>query len=485
MKVKDSQRSLRHMNQSFYPIRFQWFASAALLGSLTLAVSTLIIVPQAIGQTQVADTSVQFRVTELLDTIRWVKDPAPLEPFHQVSLELDAAEACVTVDKINMCNTTQLRVAKDTQPLIQILPGNDFRFSHWMSGEDYLFGSDTHESVLLEASNPLLPNLTGTGGLKAQSIRLMRPEVVPVCDESYVPENNTIHPWVDCRGDLLSSSFQFADMLDEREIVHTISVLFYLDINAENVNPDNPEAFISRETEIVNQLFADSGVLIQVESAGIILIDLPVDGETNASGVGQDMQFQRAPFENMVAELDVYGADLAHAFIKYEYDGSSCGYAYLAVPYGPRNLHSATTACFELAHGSKYRALFAHELGHNLGLVHPTSRDSSSVPHSALGHGFADGELETIMGYGGGIPFFSNGGMSVSSDAYTGVPGDENANAVYALNKVRLDYARISDRRSSKRANPRDALPFVAFDGISDELTGPVEQLKRKKRLID
>ena len=463
----------------------QWVAKGLLVRNIILAVVTLMTVPQAIAQNQEADGSIQRRATDLLNTIRWVRDPEPLEPFHQVSLELDAAAACVTVEETKTCNTTQLRVAKDTRSLVQIAPLDDFRFSHWLSGEGYIFGDDTHESVTLEASTPLLPNLTGEGGLKPQSVVLMQPVLVPSCDETYAPENNAVHPWVDCRGDLLSSSFRFADMLDEQDIVHTISILFYLDVNAENFNPDNPQEFVDRELDIVNQLLADSGVLIRVESAGIILIDLPVDGETNSEGVGQDMQFHRTPFENMVSELDAYGADLAHAFIKYEYDGTTCGYAYISVPSGLRSLHAGVSACFELAHGTRYRTLFAHELGHNLGLQHPTSRPTYNIPHYSVGYGFVEDELETIMGYGGGIPFFSNGGVSVSSDAYIGVPGNESANAVYALNKVRLDYARISDRRNSNSVSAKQAWSPPAVDGVSDEITGPVKHVKTKKRLTD
>ncbi len=454
----------------------QCVVTGVVLRNLSLAAVTLIIVQQAVAQNQAADTSMLSRFTALIDSILWLRDVEPLEPFHQVTLQLDANEVCVTVDDADMCDTAQLRVEKNTRSQIQIAPRDDFRFSHWLSGEDYLFGDATSESVLLTATNPLLPHLPDSGGLKAQSIWEMRPAVVPPCDESYVPENNGKHPWVDCRGDLLSSSFRFTDMLDEQDIVHTISILFYLDVNAENFNPDSPQEFVDREIDIVNQLFADSDVLIKVESAGIILIDLPVDGETNVRGIGQDMQFQRAPFENMVAELDAHNADLAHAFVKYEYDGTSCGYAYLSDPNGARVLHAAVSACFELAHGTRYQQLFAHELGHNLGLQHPPSRPSNLIPHFSVGYGFVEGELETIMGYGGGIPFFSNGGVSVSSDAYVGAPGDENANAVYALNKVRLDFARISDRRNSNPAGAKRIRPSLKIEGISDEMTGPVKK---------
>ena len=443
--------------------------------NLFLIALPLIIFQQAIAEGQVAGTSVEGRFAALLDSVLWLRDPEPLESFHQVNLELETVEACVKLNETNVCGTTQLRVTENTQQQIQIAPSNNFRFSHWLSGGRYLFGGDTHPSVLLKASNPLLPDLKDGGGLKAQGVWLMQPAVVPVCDESFFPETSRTHPWVDCRGDLLSSSFRFADMLDEQDIVHTISILFYLDVNTENLNPDNPREFVDREIKIVNQFFVDSDVLIKVEAAGIILIDLPVDGHTNAEGVGQDMQFQRAPFDNLTTELDFYGADLAHAFINYEYDGTACGYAYLSNPFGSRVLHAAVSACFEYLHGTRYRDVFAHELGHNFGLMHPTSRPSIHIPHFSVGYGFVDGDLETIMGYGGGIPFFSNGGVSVSSDAYTGTPGNKSANAVYALNKVRLDYARISDRRSNFTSIEIERRQ-LEIDGIADEIIGPVSR---------
>ena len=136
-------------------IRWRWIKADVLLRNLFLAAASLIILPQAIAQNQVADTSPQGRVADLLSGVQWVVDPEPLEPFHQVSLELDAAEACVIVDETTTCNTAQLRVAKDTRSVAQIAPRNDFRFSNWLSGEGYIFGDDTHESVRLEASNPL------------------------------------------------------------------------------------------------------------------------------------------------------------------------------------------------------------------------------------------------------------------------------------------------------------------------------------------
>ena len=186
------------------------------LRTLSFAAVTLIIVQQAVAENQSVDTSIQDMFTALLESILWLRDTEPLEPFHQVTLELDAIEACVTVDDTDMCGKTQLRVEKNTRSQVQIAPSDDFRFSHWLSGENYLFGDDTNESVLLTATNPLLPHLPESGGLKAQSVWEMRPAVVPLCDQSYVPENNATHPWVDCRGDLLSSSFRFTDMLDSR-----------------------------------------------------------------------------------------------------------------------------------------------------------------------------------------------------------------------------------------------------------------------------
>ena len=126
--------------------------------------------------------------------------------------------------------------------------------------------------------------------------------------------------------------------------------------------------------------------------------------------------------------------------------------------------------------------MFAHELGHNLGLVHPTK--SRIYPNYSVGYGYIEGELQTIMGYGGGIPFFL---MAASRSAQNPIPAcrDETANAVYALNKVRLDFARISDRRNSNSVSAKHAWAPLAIEGISAEITGPVKHVKTKKRLAD
>ena len=62
-------------------IRWRWIKADVLLRNLFLAAASLIILPQAIAQNQVADTSPQGRVADLLSGVQWVVDPEPLEPL--------------------------------------------------------------------------------------------------------------------------------------------------------------------------------------------------------------------------------------------------------------------------------------------------------------------------------------------------------------------------------------------------------------------
>ena len=414
--------------------------------------------------------------SELLSNINWKRSPEPLEAYHEITIDLNFVSACVLVDSVKHCEALKVPLSSNSKPAVEVVPITGYRFSHWSEGDGFILGGNTNRTVVLSASDLSVAPLNAVGGLKPQNRYTIEPVTVNVCSEAYVPENNELHPWIDCRGNLLSSSFEFSDIYDVNKITHTISILFYVDVNSENFNPDQPEEFVDREVEIVNAYFEASRVYIEIESAGIILIDLPVDGSTSAAEYGKDMQFGRPPFENMLAELQQFEADLAHAFINYEYDSSSCGYAYIASPFGSRATQAGVTACFEAAHGSSYKDLFAHELGHNLGLQHPRTRPSNNLPHYSFGHGYATGGDETIMGYGGGIQFFSNGGVAPILNAATGtdVITDNDTDAVRALNNVRLDYARISDRYAESAVVAQKARPLRGpAHGVNEERLGP------------
>ena len=426
--------------------------------------------------TQVLGQGIGGHFSSLLEIIDWKRNPEPIDAYHEITVSLNPASACVLLDSVQHCETTTFPLTSITKPVVKVMPTSGYRFSHWLDGADYILGWNTNKTVTLSASELPVASLDGTGGIKPQKRYSIAPVTVNICSESYVPENNELHPWVDCRGNLLSRSLQFSDMHDANDVIHTISILFYVDVNTEKFNRDHPDEFVAREIEIVNAYFEASGVYIEIESAGIILIDLPVDGSTNAAKYGKDMQFGNPPFENMLAELQQFEADLAHAFINYEYDGTSCGYAYIANPFGSRTTQAGVSACFEAAHGPSYKDLFTHELGHNLGLQHPRTRASNNIPHYSFGYGYAVGSDETIMGYGGGIQFFSNGGASPIFNAATGtdVITEEDTDSVRALNNARLDYARISDRyEGSAIATQLGRAGREPAEGISEERAGP------------
>ena len=224
--------------------------------AVTIFLASILLAPSAL----VLGQGIGGNFSNLLEIIHWKRNPEPKEAYHEITVSLNPASACVLVDSVRHCETMTFPLTSITKPVVKVMPTSGYRFSHWVDGADFILGWNTNKTVTLSASELPVASLDGTGGLKPQKRYSIEPVTVNICSESYVPENNELHPWVDCRGNLLSKSLQFSDMHDANGIIHTISILFYVDVNTENFNQDHPDEFVSREIEIVNAYFEASGV---------------------------------------------------------------------------------------------------------------------------------------------------------------------------------------------------------------------------------
>ncbi len=242
-----------------------------------------------------------------------------------------------------------------------------------------------------------------------------------------------------------------------------------------------PETEINQMIEISNGYYQDSGAMVSFRAVHYALVDY--DFNNSLSNTMNDLAAGSGAFAGISALRDTVGADIVVIVDGIKGSDLACGLGdspgggYKGELFHPRVASSEVYTAFYKpgfppggGSGCDDQTL-AHELGHNLGLLH-SRRELSGEPALPWGHGYGvDGSFVTIMAYASrfngaeALPLFSNPASLECKGQACGISRDDTeqgADSVHAINHTRFQ---MSAKRNS------NLLSVTSLDGSSTAVT--------------